>query len=87
MALKETINNLNEMATAITKDLAKVSRGNKTAAQRVRVGTIRWERIAKLFRKESIDEENVDKLKKKRRFFPKKRRRIKALAEETEIDQ
>lgn len=65
MSLAETMSHLNSLLVAITKDLSKVGRGNKTAAQRVRVGTIRLEQIAKRFRKESIASEKGGKLKKK----------------------
>ncbi len=65
MSLTETINQLNHLLMTITKDLGKVSRGNKAAAQRVRTGTIKLERVAKLFRKESVQAEKSGKLKKK----------------------
>lgn len=54
MALKETINKLTDLLLKITKDLTKAERGNKTAAQRVRTGTVRLEKLAKVYRKESI---------------------------------
>jgi len=65
MSLAETMNDLNSLLAAITKDLVKVGRGNKAASQRVRVGTIHLEQIAKKFRKESIASEKSGKLKKK----------------------
>ena len=71
MSLSETMNHLNQLLGMITKDLVKVGRGNKSAAQRVRVGTIRFERIAKEFRKESLRSEK-GLLKKKR----KKRKKV-----------
>jgi hypothetical protein len=42
-----------------------VRRGNKAASQRVRTGTIMLERIAKVFRKESIYAEKIGKFRKK----------------------
>lgn len=66
MALADTINHLNQLLHALIKDLTKVSRGNKTAAQRVRTGTIKLEKIAKLFRKESVHAEKSGRLKKKK---------------------
>ena len=57
MALKDTISSLSELFEDLSKDLSKASRGNKTAAQRVRVRTIELERVAKQFRKESLEEE------------------------------
>ncbi len=65
MSLNETMNQMNHLLTALAKDLNKVQRGNKAAAQRVRVGTIKLERISKLFRKESVVAERSGKLKKK----------------------
>jgi len=75
VALKETIEELNELLGFVVKDLEKAHRGNKTASQRVRVGTIHLEKIGKLFRKESVAAEKGNKRrafkgknKKKRRF-------------------
>ncbi len=65
MALSDTINKLEILLLSIAKDLEKTSRGNKAAAQRVRVGTIRLERVAKIFRKESVAAEKGGKLRKK----------------------
>ncbi|MBX9745025.1 MAG: hypothetical protein K2X08_07455 [Chlamydiales bacterium] len=65
MALYETMNQLNHLLISLTKDLAKAYRGNKTAAQRVRTGTIKLEKIAKIFRKESVTAEKGGKIKKK----------------------
>lgn len=76
MALKDTMNHLNGLLVAIMKDVVKVSRGNKTAAQRIRVGTIKLEKIGKTFRKESMA---LEKGKKSRRFESlkiKRRKRI-----------
>lgn len=65
MALSETINNLNHILELLSKDLPKVYRGNKSAAQRIRTGTVKLEKIAKLFRKESVWAEKSGKFKKK----------------------
>jgi hypothetical protein len=65
MSLSETINKLENLLMSVAKDLQKVNRGNKAAAQRVRVGTIKLERVAKIFRKESVTAEKGGKLKKK----------------------
>lgn len=77
MALADTINHLNQLLHALIKDLGKVTRGNKTAAQRVRTGTIKLERVAKLFRKESVQAEKSGRLKKKKSAAkkPKKKKR------------
>jgi hypothetical protein len=64
MALNNTINTMNNLLAAITKDLEKSTRGNKAASQRVRTGTVRLEKVAKLYRKESITAEKGGKLKK-----------------------
>ena len=72
MALADITGKLENILTGLTKDLNKVGRGNKSAAQRVRVGTIKLEKIAKIFRKESVDAEKaalkkIKKAKKKKR--------------------
>lgn len=65
MSLTETLHQLNMLLTGLVRDLGKVHRGNRAAAQRVRVGTIRLEKIAKRFRKESVTAEKSGKFKKK----------------------
>ncbi|MCH9631550.1 MAG: Histone H1-like protein Hc1 [Chlamydiia bacterium] len=54
MALKDTTSQLNELLENVAQDLEKGTRGNKAASQRVRTGTIRLEKLAKLYRKQSI---------------------------------
>lgn len=54
MALKDTIKNLRDLLSNITHDLQKAENGNKAASQRVRTGTVRLEKVAKAYRKESI---------------------------------
>ena len=66
MALRDTIHQLNSLLASITKDLTKVTNGNKTAAKRVRTGTVQLVKVAKLFRKESMVAEKGGQLKKKR---------------------
>ncbi len=65
MSLRETMNQMNRLLADLAKDLGKSSNGNKSAAQRVRTGTIKLEKIAKLFRKESVASENSGHLKRK----------------------
>lgn len=65
MALKETIKHMRELLANITQDLEKSDNGNKAASQRVRTGTVRLEKIAKLYRKESIKSEKTTKGTKK----------------------
>lgn len=79
MALADTINQLNHFLTNLAKDLAKVQRGNRAASQRIRTGTIKLEKVAKIFRKESVQAEKTGKFKKKsagkKRSKPKKKKR------------
>ena len=57
-----------ELLEKVYEDLVKaVEKENKAAAQRVRTGSIRLEKVAKLFRKESVKE------------MPKKKRATKSL--------
>lgn len=65
MALKETIKHMRDLLGHITTDLEKSEGGNKAASQRVRTGTVRLEKIAKLYRKESIKSEKGTKGTKK----------------------
>ncbi|MES2344836.1 MAG: histone [Chlamydiota bacterium] len=64
MALKDTMNKVKDLLCQISKDIDKSERGNKAAAQRVRTGTIRLEKVAKLYRKESIAAEKKGGMKK-----------------------
>ena len=52
MSLKDTYKHMKELLNHITLDLDKSENGNKAASQRVRTGTVKMEKIAKLFRKE-----------------------------------
>lgn len=54
MALKDTIKHLRDLLNHITHDLQKAENGNKAASQRVRTGTVKLEKVAKTYRKESI---------------------------------
>ena len=65
MALKHTINELHGLLFEITQDLQKAEAGNKAAAQRVRTGSIRLEKTAKKYRKESVGEEKKTVVAKK----------------------
>ena len=64
MALKETVNELQALLECVTKDLEKGVKGNKAASQRVRTGTVKLEKIAKLYRKQSVAFEKTSKAKK-----------------------
>ena len=72
MSLVETMGKLEHLLTTLEEDLAKVTRGNKSAAQRVRVGTLRLEKIGKQFRKESVYAEKTGKLRKPKKKTKKK---------------
>lgn len=74
MALAETIHRLNHLLILLAKDLIKVQRGNKSAAQRVRVYTIQLTKTGKLFRKESLAAEKSGRFKKKGKTKGKKKR-------------
>jgi hypothetical protein len=56
MALKTTVEHLKKLLLEISHDLEKAGRGNKAAAQRVRTHTIKFAKVAKQYRKESISE-------------------------------
>lgn len=64
MALQSTVANLKEMLSQITQDIQKAEGGNKAAAQRVRTMTVKLEKVAKNYRKESIASEKHTKDKK-----------------------
>lgn len=64
MSLKDTVKNLRTILHEVTTDLNKAENGNKAASQRVRTGTIRLEKVSKLFRKESIKSEKTGNGKK-----------------------
>ena len=61
MALKETTKHLKDLLNSIVHDLEKADGGNKAASQRVRTGTVKLEKIAKMYRKESIKSEKTTK--------------------------
>ena len=75
MSLNDTMNQLNHLLMSLSKDLTKVQRGNKAAAQRVRVGTIKLEKIGRNFRKESVSAEKSGKFKKKKAAARKSRKK------------
>jgi len=65
MSLKDTYKHLKDLLCNITADLEKSENGNKAASQRVRTGTVKLEKVAKLYRKESISSEKKNKGQKK----------------------
>ncbi len=74
MAIKDTTKHVRELLAQITQDLEKADGGNKAASQRVRTGTVKLEKLAKLYRKESIKTEKSTKGTKKtsKKAAPKK---------------
>jgi hypothetical protein len=56
---------MKHMLGVLSSDLGKTEGGNKAASQRVRTGTIKFEKLAKVFRKESIAFEKRGGMKKK----------------------
>ena len=54
MGLKETIESMKTHLHQISRDLDKGTNGNKAASQRVRTGTVRLEKLARRYRKESV---------------------------------
>lgn len=65
MSIKDTYKRLRDLLGNITADLDKSENGNKAASQRVRTGTVKLEKVAKGFRKESIAHEKKTKGQKK----------------------
>lgn len=65
MALNNTVSHLKDLLNRITHDIGKAEGGNKAAAQRVRTMTVKLEKTAKTYRKESIANEKSTKGHKK----------------------
>lgn len=65
MALKDTCKTMRSLLECIQADLDKAEAGNKAAAQRVRTCSIKLEKAAKLYRKESVKAEKSGGGKKK----------------------
>lgn len=64
MSLEKTVQELRELLNCCSSDLQKTERGNRAAAQRVRTGTVKLEKVAKRFRKESVAEEKSGNFRK-----------------------
>ena len=65
MSLQSTTKELKDLLCCLTHDLEKADGGNKAASQRVRTGTVKLEKVAKKYRKESISTERKTKGTKK----------------------
>jgi len=76
MSLGDTMGNLEHLLVSVSNDISKVRKGNKSAAQRVRVGTLSLEKIGKQFRKESVKAEKTGRLRKPRKKAKKRKRRL-----------
>jgi hypothetical protein len=55
MALMDTVETMKRMLAEMQTELEDVVRGNKAASKRVRKATLNFAKIAKIFRKESIE--------------------------------
>ena len=64
MALKDTVAKMAKMLSELCEDMEKVECGNKAACQRVRTCTIKFGKVAKTFRKESVKAAKSGALKK-----------------------
>jgi len=74
MALKDTIKQMHNLLAVLSKDLIKAERKkNKAASQRVRTGSIKFAKIAKRFRKESVADEKRGGYKKKKKATKKRK--------------
>jgi DNA-binding protein H-NS len=70
MALKDTVKHMCSLLESIQKDMVKAEKGNKAASQRIRTTSIKFEKVAKLYRKESVAAEKSGG--SKRKAAPKK---------------
>ena len=71
MGLKESVNAMKDLMHLMCRDLDKTGRGNRAAAQRVRTSSVKFAKLAKDFRKESVSMSG--KLKKIKKSLKKKR--------------
>ncbi len=77
MGLKETTKAMHTLITKIAHDLTKAEKGNRAASQRVRTGTIKLEKIAKRYRKESVSGQKAGSLKKGKKKVTRKKKATK----------
>ncbi len=74
MGLHDTVSEMQKLLQEIGFNLEKSLRGNNAAAQRARITTIQFEKLAKKYRKESIAEgKKGKKAAKKKSSAPKKK--------------
>ncbi len=62
MELLDVTKQMSDLLENIQLDLAKSKRGNKSAAQRVRINTIKFSKIALEFRRLSVEEDSLEEL-------------------------
>lgn len=72
MAFQKTTETLVELCEAVLHDIPKALKGNKSAGQRIRTGTIKIAKISKVWRKESLEQEQKQVKKRKTRTRRKK---------------
>lgn len=85
MALKDTTKQMEALLEHIQKDLGKAMQGNKAACQRVRTGTIKLEKVAKKFRKESVQATKKGQLKKSTKKAATKKKATKKAAPKRKV--
>ena len=87
MALKDTVKKMERMLMDLAVDLKKASeKGNRAASQRVRTGTIKFAKLSKQYRKESVAADKKGsgtKLKKAKKTTRKKVAKKKAAKKKT----
>jgi len=66
MGIKETTAHMKKLLSEIMHDLEKAQDGNKTASQRVRTNSIKFSKVSKTYRKESVAQEKGAKGKAKK---------------------
>lgn len=82
MALKDTVKKMHALLEELSKDLIKASeKGNKAASQRVRTNTVKFAKLSKQYRKESVASERSSK--KTKRASKKKTVRKKSASKRT----
>ena len=63
---KDTVQTMKKLLQDLLKDLDKGLTGNKAASQRARVNTVKLEKLAKIYRKESLPKRNKSLDEKKK---------------------
>ncbi|MEM7175765.1 MAG: histone [Chlamydiota bacterium] len=65
MALKSTLKKMEMLLSQLALNLAKAEKGNKAASQRVRTLSIQFAKVAKVYRKESMQINRTTRKQKK----------------------